>query len=372
MTALFVFVAVALGFSFLCSILEAVLLSVTPGFVAAGIREGRPGAHLLKRLKDDVDRPLAAILTLNTVANTMGAAGVGAQAAILWGEASLAVASGLLTLAILVFSEIVPKTLGAVHWRLLAGPSARVLAVMIWVLWPFVRLARGLTRLLSQGRGASPVSREEIAALTELGAQQGVFDGEESRILKNVFLFQSLRVRDVMTPRPVVFALPEAKTVGEVVGEHSEFRFSRIPVFDRNRDDVTGYVLKDELLLRAAQGREEITLAGMKREILDVSDSLPLPALLERLLKHLEHIALVVDEYGGMAGIVTLEDVVETLLGMEIVDEADSVEDMQELARRQWERRARRLGLLEEKTAANGERERVIRLGITGGIVPPR
>lgn len=371
MMLLVAFAVVALGISFLCSILEAVLLSVTPGFVAARVREERPGALLLKRLKDDVDRPLAAILTLNTVANTVGAAGVGAQAAILWGEASLAVASGLLTLAILVFSEVIPKTLGALHWRRLAPAAARILAVMTWVLWPFVRLARGLTRLLSRGARTSVVSREEIAALAELGAQHGVFAGEESRILKNLFRFHLLRVRDVMTPRPVVFALPEALTVGEVIREHAEFRFSRIPVFDSNRDDVTGYVLKDELLLRAAQGRETARLAEFKRDILDVSDSLVLPALLERLLKHLEHIALVVDEYGGMAGIVTLEDVVETLLGMEIVDEADSVEDMQDLARRQWERRARRLGLVEGGAPANGERERAIRLGITGGI-PPR
>lgn len=371
MVILATFLLVSLAFSFLCSILEAVLLSVTPGFVAAAVREGRPGARLLKRLKDDVDRPLAAILTLNTVAHTVGAAGVGAQAAVLWGEASLVIVSGLLTLAILVLSEIIPKSLGALHWRRLAPVAARILVVMTWSLWPFVALTRGLMKLLAGGASNHVVSREEIAALTELGTQHGVFDGEESRLLTNIFRFQSLRVRDVMTPRPVVFALPEAKTVGEVVGEHAEFRFSRIPVFDRNRDDVTGYVLKDELLLRAAQGREGVALAEMKREILDVSDSLALPGLLERLLKHLEHIALVVDEYGGMAGIVTLEDVVETLLGMEIVDEADSVEDMQELARRQWERRARRLGLVNGAAPANGERERAIRLGITGGI-PPR
>jgi CBS domain containing-hemolysin-like protein len=349
MGLLLLYVALALGVSFLCSIMEAVLLSVTPSYVAALEREDDPIGERLHKMKEDIDRPLSAILSLNTIAHTVGAAGAGAQAAVVFGEAYTGVIAAVLTLLILVFSEIIPKTLGAVYWRTLAPFVVRLLVPTIFSMWPLVKLSQGLTYLLSQDEDEAAFSREEFTAMAELGEEEGVFEEKESRILRNLFRFNSLRVKDVMTPRTVVFDLHEDQTIGDVVEEHDEFRFSRIPVYDDDPDDVTGYVLKDEMLLRAAQEEHDVLLEDIAREILVVRETLPLPDLLERLLDRLEHIALVVDEYGGVAGVVTMEDVVETLLGLEIVDEADSVEDMQALARQQWFKRARELGVVSDE-----------------------
>ncbi len=352
LTLLTVYIALALGVSFLCSMMEAVLLSVTPSYVAALEQEGHDFGQRLHAFKSDIDRPLAAILSLNTIAHTAGAAGAGAEAAAYFGEAYVGVISAVLTLLILVLSEIIPKTLGAMYWRQLAPAVTRMLAVIIILMWPLVKLSKGITHLLSSDESTNTFSREEFTALAEIGKEEGVFEEKESRILKNLFRFNSLRVKDVMTPRTVMFDLPESHTIGEVVDTYNEFRFSRIPVYDRKRDDVTGYILKDELLLRAAQEELDVKLREMRRDILVVHETLPLPDLLERLLDRLEHVALVVDEYGGVAGIVTMEDVVETLLGLEIVDEADSVEDMQALARQQWFRRAQKLGMVSEQEAS--------------------
>lgn len=349
MGLLLLYVALALGVSFMCSIMEAVLLSVTPSYVAALEREGDAIGERLHQMKEDIDRPLSAILSLNTIAHTVGAAGAGAQAAVVFGEAYTGVIAAILTLLILVFSEIIPKTLGAVYWRTITPTVVRLLVPTIILMWPLVKLSQGLTYLFSQDEDEAAFSREEFTAMAELGEEEGVFEEKESRILRNLFRFNSLRVKDVMTPRTVVFDLREDQTIGDVVDEHDEFRFSRIPVYDDNPDDVTGYVLKDEMLLRAAQEEHNVLLEDIAREILVVRETLPLPDLLERLLDRLEHISLVVDEYGGVAGVVTMEDVVETLLGLEIVDEADSVEDMQALARQQWFKRARELGVVSEE-----------------------
>jgi CBS domain containing-hemolysin-like protein len=349
MGLLLLYVALAIGVSFLCSIMEAVLLSVTPSYVAALEREGDPIGERLHKMKENIDRPLSAILSLNTIAHTVGAAGVGAQAAVVFGEAYTGIIAAVLTLLILVLSEIIPKTLGAVYWRTIAPFVVRLLVPTIFSMWPLVKLSQGLTYLLSQDEDEAAFSREEFTAMAELGEEEGVFEEKESRILRNLFRFNSLRVKDVMTPRTVVFDLHEGQTIGDVVEEHDEFRFSRIPVYDDDPDDVTGYVLKDEMLLRAAQEEHDVLLEDIAREILVVRETLPLPDLLERLLDRLEHIALVVDEYGGVAGVVTMEDVVETLLGLEIVDEADSVEDMQALARQQWFKRARELGVVSDE-----------------------
>jgi len=349
MGLLLFYVALALGVSFLCSVMEAVLLSVTPSYVAALEREGSAIGERLHQMKEDIDRPLSAILSLNTIAHTVGATGAGAQGTVVFGEAYAGIIAGVLTLLILVVSEIIPKTLGAVYWRTLAPPTVRLLVPTIILMWPLVKLSQGLTHLLSSEDDEAAFSREEFTAMAELGEEEGVFEEKESRILRNLFRFNSLRVKDVMTPRTVIFDLPEDKTIGEVVEEHDEFRFSRVPVYDEEPDDVTGYVLKDEILLRAAQEEHDVPLKDLSRDILVVRENLPLPDLLERLLDRLEHIALVVDEYGGVAGVVSMEDVVETLLGLEIVDEADSVEDMQALARKQWFKRARELGMVSDE-----------------------
>jgi len=348
MTLLVLFAASALGISFLCSILEAVLLSITPSYVAHQQEVSRPYAAVLRSLKNDVDRPLAAILSLNTIANTAGATGVGAQVQSMFGDEYLAAASAGLTFGILVFSEIIPKTVGALYWRRLAPFAARTLPILILLLYPLVLLAEQLTRVMSKGMGGKrhQVSSEELQALAKLATEQGMFGESESRILRNLFLVHQLRARDIMTPRPVVFMQPETATIRELLDrQDGPLVFSRIPVYgEQGVDDVTGYVLKDELLLRAARGEDQTELAALRRELLVLPESLPLPALFERLLNRREHIALVVDEYGGMAGVLTSEDVVETLLGLEIVDEADRVEDMRALARSRWFDRARRGG----------------------------
>ncbi len=371
MVLLVFYVALALGVSFLCSVMEAVILSVSPSYVAALDREGEWIGERLQKMKDDIDRPLAAILSLNTIAHTVGAAGAGAQAATVFGETYTGIIAAILTLLILVFSEIIPKTLGAVYWRELAPVVVRFLAPTIFIMKPLVLLSKGITYLLSSDNEQTSFSREEFTAMAEIGEEEGVFEEKESRILRNLFRFNSLRVRDVMTPRTVVFDLPEEKTIGEIVSEHDEFRFSRIPVYSSNRDDITGYVLKDEMLLRAAQEDMSVPLSDLAREMLVVRENLPLPDLLERLLDRLEHIALVVDEYGGMAGIVSMEDVVETLLGMEIVDEADSVEDMQALARQQWFKRAKELGMVpDDALDPDADMKAILRYSITGGQPP--
>ena len=369
MVLLVVYVVIALGASFLCSIMEAVLLSVTPSFVALQGRKGTVTAKRLRALKEDIDRPLAAILSLNTIAHTVGAAGAGAQAAVVFGSASLGIVSAILTLLILVLSEIIPKTLGAVYWKALTPAVVAILWPLIYLLWPLVKVSQALTRLLARRREDSSVSPAEVAALAELGAREGVIEQGESRILKNLFLLRSLRVRDIMTPRIVVFMLPEEVTIGSVVDTEREIRFSRIPVYRTGPDDVTGFVLRDEILLDAARGDRDRPLRAIRRDLLPVPETLPLPELFERMLEGMEHIALVVDEYGGTAGVVTLEDLVETLLGLEIVDEADATRDMQVLARQQWLRRAHRMGLRPEDLRTR-EEEAAIRLGLTG-VHPP-
>lgn len=348
MALLLLYIGLALGLSFLCSVLEAVLLSVTPSYVARLEREGRASGRSLRHLKAQVDRPLAAILGLNTVAHTVGAAGAGAQAQTLWGAESLAVASGLLTLLILIGSEIIPKTLGAVYWRQLAPVVARALPPMVWALYPLVLLSEGLTYLMTQKgtRKGGGVSREEIEAMAILGAEQGTLGEPESRVLRNMFRSGSLRAHDIMTPRTVLVSLNAEATLREVLQGQSSLTFSRLPVWRKDKENIVGYVLKDQLLLHAAKDELDRRVEEFLRRILVAPDSLPVPLLLERMLDRREQIALVVDEYGGVEGVATMEDIVETLLGMEIIDEEDQVRSMREMARNRWFERARRLGLV--------------------------
>ncbi len=346
MTLLLVYMALALGVSFLCSIMEAVLLSVSPSFVARQEQAGHPLGARLRKFKDNVDQPLAAILSLNTIAHTVGAAGAGAQAAAVFGDAYIGVISAILTFLILVVSEIIPKTLGAAYWRQLAPWVVRALKVTIWSMYPLVKLADTLTRWLTKGKAKSKVHREEFIALAELGSKQGVFHKYESRILNNLFCFREVRTRDIMTPRTVLFALSENLAVDETLSLHTHIPFSRIPVYGENLDKVTGFVLQNEIL-QAGQEKGGTLLSELRRELVVVPEGLPLHKLFEKLMDEQAHIALVVDEHGGTEGVVTLEDFMETLLGLEIVDEVDTVEDMQALARDQWRKRAIELGLID-------------------------
>ncbi|MCG8419881.1 MAG: hemolysin family protein [Proteobacteria bacterium] len=341
MTLLLLYLALALGFSFLCSLLEAVILSVQPAYVAA-LRDEQPAvAELLEGLRNDIDRPLAAILILNTIAHTVGAAGVGAQAGVVFGSGALAIASAILTFLILVFSEIIPKTLGANYWRTLAPISARILVWLIFALYPLVVLSRALSALLTRDEQEPTVSRAELKGLVDVVASEGITDETESRVMRNLLRFQSLAARDIMTPRNVLVAFPRDSTVAEAIADARASAFSRYPIFAGTIDEITGYVLKDDLLLWAARDRTDVQLSELSRELLTMPEQASLSALLDAMLHGKEHIVLLHEDLGGTAGIATLEDVVETLLGLEIVDETDQTVDMRQLARERWEQRAR-------------------------------
>lgn len=345
MLILFIYIVIALGFSFLCSIAEAVLLSVTLPYIALLEAQQKPAGVLLRSLKEDINSPLAAILTLNTIAHTVGAAGAGAQAAVVFGSGYVGVISAVLTLLILVFSEIIPKTLGAHYWRQLAPVTAYVLRILIWSLYPFVQLTRLLTRGLAEGPTLRGVNRSEFMALAEMGGREGELAINESLIMKNLLLLRETPTQAAMTPRPVVFSIPESMTVGEFLSRYMDKPFSRIPLYRGGIEDVSGFVLRSDLLLAQVRGQSELPVVRFLREIPNIFESIDLSQALNRIISQRTHIMLVLDEYGGMAGILTLEDVLETILGFEIVDEIDKNEDMQILARKLWKRRAKKLGL---------------------------
>jgi len=343
---LVMYVFMAIVFSFLCSIAEAVLLSMTPSFIA-GLEQKQPKrALLLRKLKqENIDRSLAAILTLNTIAHTIGAIGSGAKATTVFGSAYFGLFSAIMTLMILFLSEIIPKTLGAVFWRNLAGFTAHFVRVLIYLLYPLILVSELLTKWIAQGKKVHVFSRDEFIAMAHMGEKSGYIKGDESRIITNLLALESLTARDIMTPRTVIVAIKENTTVSEALGDLSKRPFSRLPVYGKNLDDIKGFILKDDVLLNHAQGKADSTLEPMMHEIEMVSEEIPISKLLEFFLDHRSHIALVVGTYGGTEGLVTLEDVVETLLGMEIVDEDDAANDMQSLARKQWRKRAEKLGL---------------------------
>jgi len=342
MTLLLLFAAMAIGVSFLCSLLEASLLSLPRSHVEVMVERGSRVGVMLKGMKENIDRPLAAILTLNTIAHTVGAAGVGAQAAKTFGSNAVGIAGALMTLAILVFSEIIPKTLGAVHARKLAGVTALTTRGMIWLCYPLIVVLEWINRLIRRDGGEHQVSREELAATLRLGGQGGLLDRRELRVATNLLALGEVRLDEVLTPRPVVFALPQTMTVAEALIEHQPFRFDRIPVYRDSIDDVAGYVLRFDVREAHTTGRGTQPLIELAKPIEAFPEQATVADVLEWMLAKREHIVLVVDEHGGTAGIATLEDALETLLGEEIVDETDPAVDMQQLARRLAAHRRRR------------------------------
>jgi len=340
MTLLFVYLAIAIGISFLCSVLEAVLLSITPSYVEQ-LKDTRPGASaLLVKSRECLDESLSSILILNTFAHTMGAAGVGSQAVRIFGEKWETLIAVLLTLAILYFSEIIPKTLGATFWRTLAVPAVYVISWLVKLVYPLVWLSTRLTKLFSENKG-NEITREEIIALASLGHKDGTLFTQESEYLSNMLRLREISTEQVLTPRTVVHMLDESMTVTEALDHAQTKQFSRIPIYGKDFDDITGKIIKRDLFEaeRAGQGSEPISKYA--REIVRISEKLPVQKLLDLLIKHRAHLFLVEDEFGQTAGIVTLEDAIETLLGREIVDESDVVEDMQELARGKYRERLR-------------------------------
>jgi len=352
------FFLLSIGFSFLCSIWEAVLLSIPPSFVAARAKEGSRLGRRLSRFKADIDRPLAAILTLNTIAHTVGAIGVGAQAARIFSDARLwglnvaaVVVPTVMTLAILILSEIIPKTLGANYWRLLVGFTIRSVNLIIYGLYPLVALSQLITRTLKSDKTRSVLNRSEFSAMAESIAKQGVLKQHEFGMIKNLLRFESVRAQDVMTPRTVMVAADENQSIGAFNARNPSIRVSRIPIFETSIDHVTGFVIRSEILARLVAGEDGLLLKDLKRPIEFVKEDDMLPDIFSSLIEKRAHIAVVVNAFGGTSGVLSMEDVVETLLGLEIVDEFDRTADLQHLARKNWEKRARALGILPEESA---------------------
>lgn len=343
---LILYVVLALMFSFLCSVAEATLLSITPSYIA-GLRETQPRkAELLKQLKEDkIDQSLAAILTVNTIAHTVGAIGAGSKATAVFGSAWFGVFSAVMTLLILFLSEIVPKTLGAVYWRQLAGATATFVNLLIKGMYPLILVSEKLTQMISGGQKLHHFSRDEFVAMAGIGHEQGMINQRESKIIRNLFLFKSVEASTVMTPRIVISALQKDLTIEQALSDPTKALFSRLPIYGNDMDSVVGFVLREDLLVAKSLGQMQRPLTDFRREIVAVIASTPLSRLMETLLEQRQHIALVVGEYGETKGLVTLEDVVETLLGIEILDEGDKVEDMQALARQLWAKRAERMGI---------------------------
>lgn len=353
---LLLYVGLALIFSFMCSIAEASLLSITPSYIA-GLKDSNPKkAAQLQRLKvDNIDQSLAAILTVNTIAHTMGAIGAGSKATAVFGDAWFGVFSAVMTLLILFLTEIVPKTLGATYWRQFAGFATVYVNLLIKTMYPLIVVSEKLTKLISRGQKLHQFSRDEFVAMAGIGQEEGMINDRESKIIRNLFLFKSVEAITVMTPRIVMSALQKDLTVEQALADPTKALFSRLPIYSTDLDSVVGFVLREDLLVAKSLGQMQRPISEFRRDIVAVIASTPLSRLMETLLEQRQHIALVVGEYGETKGLVTLEDVVETLLGIEILDEGDKVDDMQKLARQLWAKRAERMGI---QLHTNDEEER--------------
>lgn len=332
----FFYLFIALFFSFACSILEASLLSITPAFIESKIRQGKKYAKRLKHYKENIDLPLSAILTVNTFANTLGAAGVGAQALNIWGNAFVSFVSFGLTLAILIFSEIIPKTLGATYWKTIAPfTSTGILVLTYSPFYPFIIMVKSITMILKKNKNESILSRDEFAALAEKSIKDGLFTDDESKILRNLMLLEKIEAKRILTPRTIMECSKEDEKISNFF-KSSSLNFSRIPVYSETIDNITGYILRDELKTNIINKAGENTLKCLARPIVTVNDQISVLKLLKKLLNENEQVALIVGEYGETSGIVTLEDILETIIGAEIVDEFDDVIDLQVEARQKY------------------------------------
>lgn len=336
MTLLLTYLAIALAISFLCSLLESVVLSIPLTYITIKIEEGSPYSKDLARLRDNIDQPISAILTLNTFSHTLGAAGVGAQAQILWGQAYLSLISAALTLLILIFSEIIPKTLGASYWKELAPASLRTIRYLIFLLYPLVKTCQLITHSLKRKKVGSIFTRSDLRKLAEVIQREGYLEEQESMIISNLMIFKQITVREIMTPRTVLVVRDENTKIDEFYQEIDRIPFSRIPLYQSSVDTITGFVLKDDVLKVMAEDKGDRKLSEIAREIHIVSAEMNALSAMEELIRKKAHISLVVDRYGGTEGVLTIEDLVEELLGLEIVDETDTVRDLRSMARRQW------------------------------------
>lgn len=350
MTLLFIYAFTAIFFSFLCSILEAVLLSVTHTFLSVKKQDNKPFAFELEKLKADIDKPLITILTLNTIAHTVGAILVGVQAEKTFGNGNNAVAivSTIMTFLILILSEIIPKTIGAKYWKELSPFTTSTLKFLIFplritgILW----LLQLSTKLIGDTGHTSILSRADFSAMAEIAEKEGVFKASESRVLRNLLSLDSINAKDIMTPRTVVKIANSDTTIEAFYNSNKGLRFSRIPIYKKNGDNIIGLVLKTDIYEAMINNNGSETLETIKRNIIVSIRNKPIPQLFEELIQSKNHMAAILDEYGSFSGLVTQEDVIETLLGLEIMDESDSVEDLQKLARSNHEKRIEALNNL--------------------------
>lgn len=349
MFLLLAYLFLALFVSFICSITESVLLSVPQSFLIVERDKEKSWAGAFISLKENIDKPLSAILSLNTVAHTIGAAGVGAQAIKVFGEASFGIVSAILTILILIITEIIPKTIGAKYWRELSKFTFYTIKLMTVITYPLVIMSAYITKLISNNKEKLSTSREEIAALASIGMDEGLFSDKENKIIQNILKLKNIKVTEIMTPRVVIAVADENLLLKDFLKKKEYLNYSRIPIFSENEDNITGYIFRQQVFENLAEKNDKIALKNIKRNILVFPKTMMLYVLWENLLEKKEHIALIIDEYGGVDGIVTMEDVIETLLGLEIVDEKDTVTDMQQFARERWKARQTKYNQLHEK-----------------------
>lgn len=333
MSLLIAFAILSILVSFICSILEAALLSVTPSYIAQQ-KESKPRLYSqLTRLKDKIDQPLAAILTLNTVAHTVGAVGVGAQVAVVFGNHYLGIASVIMTLLILILSEILPKTIGAKYWRSLAPIMPSVLNSMIWILKPFIWVSDHMMKWIG-GKEPQGDIRLEIKAMTSLGHESGELDEDETRVIANILDLHEIRTRDIMTPRTVSEYVSPDETIADFIERSQQSQFSRYPVLDNNEAPL-GVIFRRDVI-----GADETSTVGdMMKPVVVVTDQKDVESVMTLLMRERQHMALVYDEYGTWLGVVTMEDIFETIIGKSIMDETDDIPNMRRYARKLWENR---------------------------------
>lgn len=337
MFLLLTYLFIALITSFLCSIMEAVLLSLPMSYLKSKYEQGDQSVNQMITFKTDVDRPLSAILSLNTVAHTVGAAGVGAQATVVFGDAYFGIVSAVLTILILVFTEIIPKTLGANYNKALLGITSKFIRATIIITYPLVWLSSIITKLITNKNTEPTTSREEISALASIGTKEGVFKPNENKIIQNLIKLKSLKIEKIMTPRIVVETANEDMSLQEFFTRKKQYHFSRIPVYQKNKDNITGYVIRQQVLEKLIENQQDLKLKDIKRDILSFNKDITLFDAWETMLHKKEHISIISGDYGGMDGIATFEDIIESLLGFEIVDETDKEVDMQKYALKKWQ-----------------------------------
>jgi len=339
MSRLFFYFFAVLVISFLCSLLESFILSVTHAHISL-VSKDRPAlGKKLSYFKENINRPLSAILSLNTIANTVGAASVGAIALIEFGSSWVAIMSGILTLSILIFSEIIPKTIGALYWKRILVPATFAVQVLIVMTYPLVVLLELLSKWLAKDGNEDKVSREEVIAMAELGEDEGTIEESESTVIENVLMLDDIPVEEVLTPRSVIFALDKTSSVREVLDKYNDIEFSRIPVYEEGLDNIIGIVRRHVLLKSKAEDQFDVTMGELAKPIHTVEENDSVGNVLDEFVKRREHLFMVKDQFGQVAGLITLEDAIETLLGIEIVDETDSVVDMRKLALDNWRKK---------------------------------